>query len=615
MSPAESQSRSSVPPVALFLVVIAALYFARQILVPLAIAVLLAFLLTSAVRRLETLRLPRVPSVLIVGILTLAAVSAVGWTVTSQLIEVISELPAYRANVERKIEGLRGHRAGALARATQTVQQLSKELVAAPHKDGPPVLPRNPSPTQKAAPPPASRQQPLPVELVEPPPNAIQSIRNLLAPLMAPIGTAGVVSVFTIVILIRREDLRNRLLRLIGVDQLTLITKAFDDAGTRVSTYLRMQFLVNASFATLLTAGLFLIGLPAALLWGVLAGIGRFVPYVGPMFGGSLPVILAVAVYPGWKVPLIVLGLFVVIELLTSYAVEPWLYGCHTGISTLAILLSAAFWMAIWGPVGLVVSTPLTACLVVLGRHMPRLEFLYVLLGDEPVLSNDLQLYQRLLAADRQEVQAAVDRFAAERAPDELYDSVIIPALARAEEDRHRGALEENHEIFIEQMVTELIEKLSPFAADEFPPDADRESYPTRAICIPAADKADELVAAMLGNLLEKAGIPVICLPLDAGRGTLETLAPQPSDIICVSALPPFALLSARSFARKLREQYRDVPIIVGLWRTADDSAAYRDRLRKALNVEVVTGLAEAVDAMTQIRDRRPASPAGIGRP
>lgn len=614
MSPAESHPRSSVPPVALFLVVIAALYFARQILIPLAIALLLAFLLTPAVRRLEALRLPRVLSVLTVAILSLAAVAAVGWTVTSQLIEVISELPAYRANIEHKLEGLRGHPGGALARATQSVQQLSKEFVAAPHKNGPPALPRNPSPSQKTAPPPATRQQPLPVELVEPPPNALQSIRDLLAPLMAPIGTAGVVSVFTIVILIRREDLRNRLLRLIGVDQLTLITKAFDDAGTRVSRYLRMQFLVNASFGCLLTAGLFLIGLPAALLCGVLAGIGRFVPYVGPVFGGTLPVILAVAVSPGWTTPLIVLGLFVVIELVTSYAMEPWLYGCHTGISTLAILLSAAFWMAIWGPVGLVVSTPLTACLVVLGRHIPRLEFLYVLLGDEPVLSNDLQLYQRLLAADRQEVQAAVDRFAAEMAPDQLYDSVIIPALARAEEDRHRGVLEENHENFIEQIVTELIEKSSPFASDMFPLDPEAEAYPTRAICIPAADKADELAAAMLGNLLESAGIPVICVPLDAAGGTLQTLAPQPGDIICVSALPPFALLSARSLARKLREQYGHVPIIVGLWKTADESADYRDRLRKALNVQVVTTLAEAVAAMTQLRDHRTEHPAGIGR-
>jgi predicted PurR-regulated permease PerM len=599
----------------MFLIIIAGLYFARQILIPLAIAVLLAFLLTPAVRRLERLRLPRIPSVLVVAILSLAAVGTVGWSVTQQLIQVISELPGYKANIEHKIETLRGRPGGALARATQSVQELSKELVTAPRNETPPVLPRNPAQSQKAAAPPATVQQPMPVELVEPPPNALQSIRNLLAPLMAPLETAGIVIVFTIVMLIRREDLRNRLLRLAGVDQLTMVTKAFGDAGTRVSSYLRMQFLVNASFAGLLTGGLYLVGLPAALLWGVLAGLARFVPYVGPLIGGALPIIMSIAVSPGWRTPLMVLGLFGAIELTTAYAIEPWLYGTHTGISSLAILVSAAFWTAIWGPVGLVVSTPLTACLVVLGSHVPQLEFLYVLLGDTPVLSNEVQLYQRLLAADRQEAQAAVDRFAAEMAPAELYDSVIIPALARAEEDRHSGALEESHEIFITQIVTEFIEKLSPFASDT-PPDRQLEivehsaaAYPTRVICLPAADKADELAAVMLGNLLQASDIPVVCLPLEAESGTLETLAPQRHDIICVSALPPFALMSARSFTKKLREKYRDVPIIVGLWRTADESAEYRDRLRKALNVEVVTSLAEAMDAIANdVKHARKAS-------
>jgi predicted PurR-regulated permease PerM len=611
MSPPEPQRRSSssLPPVAVFLVVIAALYFARQILIPLAIAVLLGFLLTPAVRRLESWRLPRVPAVLIVALLSLAAVASVGWTVTSQLIQVIVELPQYRSNIERKIDSLRGHSGGALSRATASVEELSKELSSGPKKE--PVLPREPARSQKAAPPPETPRPPTPVEIVEPPPTAIQSIRNLLSPLLAPLETAGIVIIFAIVILIRREDLRNRLLRLAGVDQLTLVTKAFDDASNRISSYLRMQFLVNASFAGLLTAGLYVIGVPAALLWGVLAGIARFVPYVGPIFGGSMPIIVAIAVSPGWTTPLLVTGLFVLIELITAYAIEPWLYGSHTGISSLAILVSATFWTAIWGPVGLVVSTPLTACLVVLGRHVPKLEFLYVLLGDEPVLSDDLQLYQRLLAADRQEAQAAIDKYAAAMPPVQLYDSVIVPALARAEEDRHRGVLEESNEAFIAQIVSEFIEKLSPFSEEPLPSDHlpdllahQLSESATRAICIPAADKADELVAAMLGNLLQTAGIPAVCLPVDADAAVLEALAPQRGDIICVSALPPFALWSARSFTRKLRQKSREVPIIVGLWGTSDESAEYRDRLRKALDVEVVTNLGEAVDAMTRIRNR-----------
>lgn len=616
MLTSESPRHAPLPPVALLLIVIAALYFARQILIPLAIAVLLAFLLTPAVRRLESLRMPRVPSVIAAAFITLSAVALIGWMVASQLIEVAAELPAYKTNLERKIQALRGKPGGTLARATQSVEELSKELSPAPQKGAPPALPRNPAPSQKTAPPTTTTQQPVPVELVEPPPNAVQSIRNLVAPLLAPIETVAIVSVFTIVILIRREDLRSRLLRLIGVDQLTLVTKAFEDAGTRVSSYLRMQFLVNASFAGLFTAGLYLIGVPAALLWGVLAGIARFVPYLGPIVGGSLPILMSIAVSPGWKAPLMILGLFIVIELTTAYVIEPWLYGSHTGISSIAILVSATFWTAIWGPVGLVVSTPLTACLVVLGRHVPRLEFLYVLLGDEPVLSNELNLYQRLLAADRLEVEAAVDRFAADMSPVELYDSVMIPALARAEEDRNRGALEEGHEAFIVQIVAELIEKLSPFP-DWKPLDRGRtngqDAPPEmrRVICVPAADKADELTAAMLSNLLEKANVPVVCLPLDADTGTLDALRPECRDIICVSALPPFALLSARSVTKKLREKHPDIPIIVGLWRTADDNADYRERLRRALNVEVVTSLASAVDLITKLSMTR--SPAGSG--
>jgi predicted PurR-regulated permease PerM len=609
MSPSESQRNSSLPPLALFLVVIAALYFARQILIPLAIAVLLGFLLTPAVRRLERWHVPRVPAVLVVTLLSLATVASVGWTVTSQLIHVIVELPQYKSNIEHKIQSLRGRPGGSFARATASVEELSKELASAPKNA--PVLPREPARSQKLAAPPETTQPPVPVEIVEPPPTAIQSIRNLLIPLLPPLETAGIVIIFAIVILIRREDLRNRLLRLAGVDQLTLVTKAFDDASTRISSYLRMQFLVNASFGALLSVGLSLIGLPAALLWGVLAGLARFVPYVGPIFGGAMPIIMAIAVSPGWKTPLLVAGLFLLIEAITAYGIEPWLYGSHTGISSLAILVSATFWTAIWGPVGLVVSTPLTACLVVIGRHVPRLEFLYVLLGDEPVLSDELQLYQRLIAADRQEAQAAIDRFAAAMPPVQLYDSVIVPALARAEEDRHRGALEESHEVFIAQVVSEFIEKLSPLSEEPLPSDRllgllehQLSHEATRAICIPAADKADELVAAMLGNLLQTAGVPAVCLPVDADPAVVEALLPQRSDVICISALPPFALWSARSFTRKLRQKHRDVPIIVGLWGTAGESTEYRDRLRNALNVEVVTSLAEAVAAMTRVRDR-----------
>jgi predicted PurR-regulated permease PerM len=603
---AERSHTPQVPPVALVLLVIAALYFARDILIPLALAVLLAFLLTPAVRFLERWRLGRVPSVLLAAVISLTVVGGLGWMVTSQLIEAVSQLPEYRENIQKKVQSFRGKPDGALARATQSVQELSKELSSPPAKDAIPALPRNPSRTQRAAPPPASVREPVPVEIVEPPPNALQSARDVIGPLMAPIGTAGIVIVFTIVILIRREDLRNRLLRLIGVDQLTLVTKAMEDAGSRVSKYLRMQFLVNATFAGLITFGLSLIGVPTPLLWGVLAGLARFVPYVGPLIGGSLPFAVALAVFPGWQQPLLTLGLFVTIELTVAYAVEPLLYGAHTGISSLAILVSAAFWTALWGPVGLVVSTPLTACLVVLGRHVPRLEFLYVILGDDQVLSPQAQVYQRLLALDRQEAQAAVDRFAAGMQPVDLYDSVIIPALTLAEEDRHRGALDESHENFVVQIMVEVIEKLTSFGEDSDQvaltalPELSPHAAATRVICIPAGDKADELVAAMLAHTLQSIDIQSICLPVEHSNGdALEHLSVGAGDVVCISALPPFALLSARTLSKKLRQRFPHLAIMVGLWGSSDEGD-YMERLQNAFDVEVVTSIAQALDVVAR---------------
>jgi predicted PurR-regulated permease PerM len=599
MPHAAEPHKTRIPPIALVFLVIAALYFAREVLIPLAVAVLLAFLLTPAVRRLESWRLGRVPAVVVVTALGLALVGGLGWTVMAQLVEAITQLPGYRANIQKKAESFRGPSGGALARATRSVEELNKELTTSP-----------PQETAAARRPPAAIQRPVPVELVEPLPNALQSARNVISPILAPAGTAGIVLVFTIVILIRREDLRNRLLRLIGVGQLTLVTKGLEDAGTRVSSYLRMQFLVNAAFAGLLTAVLSLIGLPTPLLWGVLAGLARFVPYVGPLVGGSLPFCVALAVFPGWQQPLLTLGLFIVIELSVAYVVEPWLYGAHTGVSSLAILVSAAFWTAIWGPIGLVVSTPLTACLVVLGRHVPRLEFLHVILGDDPALPAPAQLYQRLLALDRQEAQAVVDRFAAEMTPAELYDSVIIPALTLAEEDRHRGVLEEAHENFVAQIVVEFIEKLTRFREVDAPladtvasAEPDLPGAITRTICIPGGDKADELAGAMLAQALQAIDVPAICLTFQQPNSeTFQHLSLVPGDVVCISALPPFALLSARTLSKRLREQYPHLSIIVGLWGTTEQ-VDYMDRLRKAFGVEVVTSLNQAVGAVARIRD------------
>jgi predicted PurR-regulated permease PerM len=588
-------SASSRPfPLLAFVVSIAALYFAKEIFVPLALAVLFAFLLTPLVTGLERLRLGRIPSVTLVLIVSFSLIGAVGWIVANQLIEVINELPNYTSNIREKMESLHGPHGGSLAKATDSVQQLTKELSTSPANQPPPPVPMRSARTQtrKAAPSLPSSERPLPVEIVEPPPGALQALRNVLGPLLAPLSTAGIVMVFSIVMLVKREDLRNRLLRLLGQRQLNVATQAFDDATQRVSRYLRMQFVVNAAYGSLLTVGLYFIGVPTALLWGVLAGLLRFVPYIGPIIGGSLPVFLALAVFSSWVQPLLCLGLFVVIEVTVAYIIEPWLYGAHTGISSLAILVAAAFWTALWGPVGLVLSTPLTVCLVVLGRYVPQLEFLYVILGDEPVLSPEVQLYQRLLAMDQREAHTVIELFLKDRSLVELYDTVVIPALSMAEEERHRGVLDEARENFLIQSINEFIAELADQSKDPVAPSQD-----IRVVCIPASDRADETTAGMLAQLLELAGYATVSFPVMASHtDVLAELSIQQSDIVCISALPPFALMNARSLSKRLRVSFPKLRIVVGLWNFSGGGVTAEQRLEAAFAVEVVTTLAQAIE-------------------
>jgi hypothetical protein len=408
-----------------------------------------------------------------------------------------------------------------------------------------------------------------------------------------------IVVVFTTVMLIKREDLRNRLLRLVGPRKLNLATQAFDDAAERVSHYLRLQVLVNSAFGSLMAIGLYFIGVPNALLWGVLAGLLRFIPYIGPVIGGTLPLILALAVFETWLQPILCICLFLVIELTVAYVVEPWLYGAHTGISSLAILVSAAFWTALWGPIGLVLSTPVTVCLVVLGRYVPHLEFLHVILGDEPVLSPEAQFYQRLLALDQREAHSVIETFLKDRSLVELYDEVMIPALSMAEEERHEGALDETRENFLIQSINEFIAELADHGMEEVSMEAPRPGKrpQVQVVCVPASDRADETTAAMLAQLLEFAGYATVLFPVPNSPGdVLDLLSRQECDIVCISALPPFALLSARALTKRLRRSFPELRIVVGLWSFSGGGAQAEERLEAAFRVEVVTTLAQALE-------------------
>ena len=423
-----------------------------------------------------------------------------------------SQLPSYTANIKNKIESLRNPTGQILSKATDAVVELSKELAATPTSD--------PTAGKHGAPKPPSAASPLSVQVVSPPTNWLDYAGRVLGPL----GTAEIAIVFTIFMLMRREDLRNRFIRLAGRGHLGLMTQALDEAAHRVSRYLFLEFVVNSCYGLVVGVALHFIGIPNALLWGVGVGVLRFLPYIGPPIGAILPILLSLAVFDGWTKALITIGLFVVIELAVSNFVEPSLYGAQTGFSALAVLLAAFFWTLLWGPISLVLSTPLTVCLVVMARHVPRLGFLHVILGDEPVLSPEAQFYQRLLATDQNEAKQVLDRYRKDKPSEDLYDSVLIPALSLAQRDRHRNEIDEATETFICRSIKELVEaindrsheqrELNEMDADETAPsDASPSPSQERAanradyvMCMPVRDEADEIIGTMLAYLLERAG-------------------------------------------------------------------------------------------------------------
>ncbi len=367
----------------------------------------------------------------------------------------------------------------------------------------------------------AAAQQPkaVPVQVFQPASNPLESLNSVITPL----GSAVIVVVLTIFMLAGREDLRNRLIGLVGHGHLNLMTQALDDAGSRVSRYLLLQLVINACFGAVIGVGLYFIGIPNSMLWGVVAALLRFLPYVGSPLSAVLPILLSLAIFPTWTGPVATIGLYLVVEILVGNFLEPLIYGAHTGISSFAILFAAIFWTLIWGPIGLLLSTPLTVCLVVLGRHVPALSFLNIMLGDQPVLSPEAHYYQRLLASDQTEAKEVLEDYLKTHSLEDLYDSVLIPALALAEQDRHHDDLEEITEQFICKSTKELLDELGdkskePAAVEEQRAHSDLATlsapkirvkpprHVTTVVCIPARDEADEIVGIMLTQLLERAG-------------------------------------------------------------------------------------------------------------
>ena len=602
-----------------FFAIVAALYFARDILIPLTLAVLLAILLSPLVGLLRRLRLWRIPAVLLAVMTAVGVVLAVGGLIGTQIAVLADNVPTYAQTVETKVGTVRSYALDQVARVASRLgysDETTKKPGKAPAAQQ--LLPRAPS---KAGP------QPLPVEVHQPDPSPLELVERYLSPILSPLGTLGIVFVVTIFVLLQQDDLRDRLIRLFGSSDLRRTTVALDDGGRRLSRYFLTQLGINAVFGTIVGTGLMVIGVPSPLLWGVLAALLRFVPYVGSVIAALFPMALAAAVDPGWSMVLWTGGLFVVVETAAGQLIEPLLYGRSTGLSPISVVVAAIFWSWLWGPIGLILSTPLTLCLVVLGRHVDQLEFLDIMLGDRPALTPVESFYQRMLAGDQDEARDHAEQLLKQRSLAAYYDDVALPGLELAAVDAQRGTLSAEQLERIKETIQDLVEDLSdhldrrsvPTQAESdgaAPDDASVPAMlqpsdrlptawrgPTPVLCIAGRGLLDEAVAAMLCQLLSKHGIGARIAPYEAAtRGNIEMLEIGQIAMICVSYLDITGKHAhLRYLVQRLRHRMPSTPIMVGLWPSEDPSMP-SPVLRAELGADYYTRtLREAVEICLKI--------------
>ena len=573
--------------------VIAALYFGRDILIPLALAVLLGFLLDPAVSRIKRWGLPRMAATLLVVAIALGGLGGMGAYLTNQVSELSADLPTYQSTIRKKLRNLRSLVKGPSMwdGALKTYDTVEKEIAVA---SGPPER------VQK-------------VEILRPEGKSWEQVLGWLEKISAPIAMAGIVLLFVILILLDRDGLRDRLLRLMG-GNLHVATDALDEASERIGSYLRMQFIVNVTYGFPMAVGLWFIGVPGAVLWGVLATVMRFVPYVGPMISAIFPLALAFAVAPGWEMLLWTLGLILLLELISNNIIEPWLYGSSTGLSTLSIILAATFWTALWGPIGLILSTPLTVCLLVLGRYIPSLQFMEVLLGSEPVLDLPQRLYQRLLADDVEEAVDLATSTIEAALPDKpqassraaavqgFYDAGGIPAL-RLASSHYADVATAEHRLRLSSGLDELLEEL----AEAYPPPAatPTSTHSGRVHCVGARWDMDALAAQMAAHSLALHGYAASHAdhPLSSAIEPTETAGWHDVRWLVLSVLHPQPQAQVRTILRRLRRMHQQMPqvqVVLALW-NAPSHLLGEDTAQRLGVQAVVTSLQELVLRLHQL--------------
>jgi predicted PurR-regulated permease PerM len=597
-SPARIAPSSGAAAAVISAITVAALYFGREVFIPVALAILLSFVLAPIVLLLRRARAGRVPSVLIAVLFACLVIFGIAALIGGQVAQLAQNLPEYQATITHKIQSLQDTATGSgiIGRASSMLSNLRKEITRASEKASESATNTTGSPVANSEP-----QKPIPVEIHSPPAAPLEVIRSMVGPLSIPLATAGIVIVFLVFILLQREDLRDRFIRLVGGQDLQRTTQALDDGVSRLSRFFLVQSAINAGFGMVIGVGLFFIGVPNPVLWGVLAMLLRFLPYIGAWIAALCPAALALAVDPGWSMLLWTIALFAVVEFITGQAVEPLLNARSTGLSAVAVVVAATFWTWLWGPVGLLLSTPLTVCLVVLGRHVERLQFLDVLLGDQPALSREESFYQRILAGDPDEAAQQAEEFLKEGSLCDYYDQVAIRGLVLAQADVNRGALDHERRVEIKETIRELMDNLSNHdavpggVAGERPAQLP-SSPPTTVLCVAGRGSLDEAAAAMMAQVLGKRGIGARVVPShEVSAAKIFQLDPLDVKTVCVSYLEPGGLANARYLVRRLRRRLPEARIMLGLW-TRTQIEVDHNALRETEADLVATSLAQAVE-------------------
>ncbi|MHB1561252.1 MAG: AI-2E family transporter, partial [Isosphaeraceae bacterium] len=602
-------------------VVIGTLYWAQAVFIPVALAGFLTFLLSPLVNRLRQRGMPRTPSVIAAVLIAAAILGGIGWLVTTQITGLLRELPRYQQQIKEKVRAFKQatEGPGQIGEMIRDITDEGKEKgkgspegrTATEGKTAQSGADQGDDNSEARTPAP-----PQPTAVILEPQRAawLSGLTSFLSPLLEYVGELALAFILVVFMLLKREELRNRVIRLAGRGKIVAATKFVDEAGHRVSRFLLMQAIVNASFGVIFSLGLLAIGVRYALLWGFLGAMLRYLPYIGPYLAAMFPLSLTVAMFGGWGETVMVLALFLTLELVISNFIEPRLYGQSMGVSEIALLVSAAFWAFLWGPIGLVLSSPLTVCLVVMGRYMPRLEFLSMLLGDEPALDSAISFYQRLLARDQDEAEdLVIEQMKAAETPEAIYDAMLLPALGSVKRSRISGDITAEDEQYALQVIREIVEdigegRISAEGAADLSGEAEADEAsrpsptepPIRIFGCPAHDAEDSAALEMLGRILDPARWDLKLIESTTLTGELlDQVEEHRPAAVCIAATPPGGLAHTRYLCKRLKSRFPELKILVGRWGMVDLSAFDPASQSSASHVDPAVNQPEAAASST----------------